>query len=898
MDQTFETAPEVSSEKSVPRFSYNDVSGDQLQEYLKRPRKIHSSEWVVGTSLLRIIKPWDLFFSLPDVKKKMAGYARFRGSLKLQILINGSSFHRGMVYASYLPLSGEDSSTGPVYNDGIVTTVTGSGVGQPNGAGYHSFGSPAVDFYGTTIGSRRLVPFSQRQHVKLYPSVGQGADMTLPLVFPHEYVPIDGQFLRPAVTPNSKLTSRMSTAWCLGALTMQSVGTLGFLGSNNPEAVDITILASLHDDYELVAPTTFELQAGPVPEAMSASISSAKPRSPPSHGTWDTVARVLGPAVARAMGFSNPPLLTNVDSLRICNVPNLANTQLSARDEVLAADPNATLMATCDSLGGDDSDWLITNLVSKESYLTSFTWPATGAMSPADTTLLRLYPSPSLSPVVLRAGSDSIPYEQVVPIPMEWVSECYRLWRGDLIFRFEVVTTKFQRGRLKVTFDPSGVQAADTDVTGKVYTKIFDISEGTEFEFVVPYMATTAWLATPHTTRVRPELAASAYNNVVPSAFEAGSEVLRPYDPSSQNGILTLQILNTLTNDLSAYVVVSVRAGSNFEFSVPCSVDPDISLQDQFFLQAGPVCDNYVGEACVSVRDLCHRSCPAASNHIPAINVGVTLQFPAGGMPRGVGLNSGDVQMKANDALYGMGSGMPVNFVHWFTSAFDSVRTSYRVQVLPFGVVSDGPTTNYVLTVVRGLSNFFLASDDFYTSSLSNSPILSRLAMSYTNQYGSLNGNSYTPMGRLLPIADSSSAIDSRGGAVLVPYQKMTKFSPTNSLYDFYRPVSGNASGTLIGEPVYAAGSLLAASMCMLSRFFTPQDSVRVSSSFTVGRGGTHVGITSAGSDLVVGRFCNAPTYFRSRMDGTFVRGSAIALNSLVAEKMLGTVPSVFTPIG
>lgn len=871
------------------------MPGDQLQDFLKRPRKIYSYEWTVGSELKQIIKPWALLCSLPDVKKKMAGFARFRGSLKVQILINGSAFHRGMAYASYLPLGNEQTTSGGIFNDGVITTVHGVGVGQPNGAGYHSFSPAGAGFYDSIIGSRRLVPLSQRQHVKLYPSVGLGGDMNLPLVFPHEYVPIDDKFLSSVDVP-----SRAATTDNLGTLTMQSVGTLGFLGSNSPEAVDITILASFHDDLELVAPTWFQLQAGDV-EPMSSKISSAKPSRVPASSTWMGVASTLGPAVARLMGFSNPPLFTGVDSVRVQNVPNLANTQLSARDEVLAADPGATLLATCDSLGGSDDDLLISSLASKPSYVTSVVWNASGPLSASESTLFRAYPCPALSPNIVRSGSSSVQYEQVIPIPMDWLSQCYRLWRGDIIFTFEVITTKFQRGRLKVTFDPLGGAPTDTDLTGKVYTKILDISEGTEFEFVVPYMATTAWLGTPHSVSLRPQLAAGALNYIIPSALEATGDVFPIYDPSCHNGVLSLQVLNTLSNDLDAYVVVSVRAAPNFELSVPCSISPDVSLQDQFFLQAGdldPIYSNYVGEKSVSVRDLCHRACPAAFPFFNATNYTYAFEVPAAGMPRGVGFNSGDVQMKANAELFGMGSGVPVNYVHWFSSAFDSVRTSHRVQITPVGCPNQFGRCSILVTVVRGISNFFLAGDNTTPGISGHIRLRSRLAMTYIAQWGHLFGNSLNPWGRVFPLADASTCLDTLGGSLIVPYQKNTKFSPSNCMYDFYRPVGVQGSGNLIGEPVFTANTPAASFLCLLSRFFVPQDSVRVIGSWNSLAGGNLIATTSAGSDFSVGRFCNAPTFFRTRTDGTFLRGSNIALNVLVLDKIQDSVQAVYGVVG
>jgi hypothetical protein len=857
--------------------------------------------------LLEVIKPWKVLFASDDVRRKMNGYSRFRGSLKIQIMINGSAFHRGLAFASYLPLGDEQSNVGPIFNDGIFTTVGGVGIGQPNGAAYHSFNS-AQGFYGSTIGYRRLVPLSQRQHIKLYPAVGQGGDMVLPLVFPHEYVPIDQWS---TFDPLGGVEERAATIDNLGTLTLQSVGTLGFLGSNNPESVDITILASFDDDLELVAPTTYYLQAGDLVfqsgEPMSSNIRHARPSSLPSMSDWAGVVAKLGPAAARLMGFSNPPLLTSVDTVRVQNVPNMANTQLSARDEVLAADPASTLVATCDSLGGSDSDLLISNLAAKSSYLTAFVWPAVGPGSTTHSTLFRAYPSPAMSPTVVRLGGVSTVarYDQVLPIPMEWLSETYRLWRGDIVFGFEVITTKFQRGRLKVCFDPLGAMALDTDHTGKVYTKIFDISEGTEFEFVVPYMATTAWLSTQHSLDSIPDPAsADARHNIVPSSLDAAGETMPPYNPATHNGLLTLQVLNTLTNDLDAYVMVTVRAGPSFELAVPCGLSEAISLQDQYFMQSSdwvlqsgdPVQDCYVGEKSSSIKDLCHRASPVGMFPLNTLNStgasisgkSVVYEIPVTGVPRGVGYNGGDTQMAANSPLgpfYGLGSGAPVTFFHWFSSAFDSVRSSHRVQIHPLAMAGRGFDDNILVTVRRGIANMMTSNANLFDPAYTwlRNP-LARVV--YPLWSATTAGNAFVGVEQVMAVQDSASNIGKNGGSVHVPYQRNTKFTPTNSMYDFYRPVFNRSSGTLIGEPVYNTDFPNAGTyMCLLGKYFQPADTVQVFSAAAAVNGGTLLMTTSAGADMTVGRFCNAPTYFRSRRERTFTNASQLAMVPLVRDK-------------
>jgi hypothetical protein len=879
LDQTFESAPEVATASEPAKYKFASLPGDDLVDFLRRPRVIYNAEWVVGTSLTTILRPWDSFFSNAQVKEKIVGYSRFRGALKIQILINGSPFHRGTAYASYLPFSSESESAPVTFNDGIITTIAASGFGSPNGAGYHAFDAGAHGIYSAAIGSRRLVPMSQRQHVRLYPAQGQGGEMILPFIFPHEFMPLDADL------PN--------IAKYLGTLTLQSVGTLGFLGANQPENVDITILASFTEDYELLAPTTYVLQSG---EAHSDSLHSATPSRTPPVSDWLGVVRAVGPTVARLMGFSNPPLRTDVNSFRIQNVPNLANTQLSARDEVLAAHPEVTLTATNDTLGGDERDMEISHLVSKPSYLTSFSWPALGSGSENNAILFTTHVNPEISPMVDKVGATGLHYDMVMPIPMDWVAQTYRLWQGSIVFSFEVVTTKFQKGRLKISYDPIGAFAT-ADTTGRVYTKIIDISEEQKFEFEVPYMATTAWLKTPHTELdyTRLPTASSSTTWLVPSALEAPTETLRPYNASTTNGMLRVQVLNTLTNDLDAYVIVSVRAGEDFRFSVPAGVPDYVSLQDQYFLQSGDISqDNYVGEKSASIRDLCHRASACGFTNSNATQI-TMFEFPVTGVPRGIGYNGGDTQMKANGNYWGVGSSSPVSFYHWFSSAFACARSSHRVIVT--GIGSNFPysnTTAQIISVRRGITQ---VSPQVTTGKPKFHPYDRRPTFLTLSALGMGSGLFNSSLwSSLAPMQDSSSAIDYKGGSVLVPYQKNVRFSPSNCMYDMYRPVRNTASGSLIGEPIYTSPDG-GKDVLRLAEYFEPVDTVTVVSNTDARSGGAFIAFTSAGSDVCFGQFCNAPAFFRSRTRVTFVRGSQVTPVTLVREKLQETITTTYTEL-
>lgn len=862
------------------KLTYANIPGDSLSDFLTRPRTILTISWPVGSPLGFVIQPWYQFFTHPEVKKKIAGFSRFRGQLKLQFLVNGSAFHRGMAYASYLPLSQESVTSSCKFNDGIITTVTASGIGSPNGAAYHTFAPATLGL--NALGNRKLVPISQRQHIKVYPNTNVGGTMTLPFIFPHEYVPIDANFTA------DLLTSVTTTTVDMGELRLDSVGNLTFLGSNAPDAVDITVLMSLEPGYELAGPTVY-LQSG---EDHGSSKIHAKAPKNPKADSWMGMVKTYGPTVARLLGFTNPPLLTDVPTIRIQNAPNLSNSQLSARDEVLALHPETTLSSLNESLGGLESDMLITNLVQKESFLTAAIWKATGTTSTTDTVLFTSYVHPCISPTFVRTGANASFYDQVVPLPMDWVSQTCRCWTGDVIYGFEIITTPFQKGRLKISFEPSGAFGSVVDSLGINYTKVLDIAEGTKFEFRVPYMATTPWLLTDHTDPEVRLVSNTNYTHVVPSCLDYPVETLVKYNPRTMNGMIRLQILNTLTNDLDATIVVTVRGAENFKLAVPCAIDERVSLQDQYFLQSGD--DEYIGEQVASIRDICHRATPCGFFRSQNSQV-YMLRMPVTGVPRGVGLNCGDSQLRAFGTYYGLGSVAPHSYYQWFSSGFACARSSHRLVF--GGVGSNRPYSNGandLISVDRGINKVTINT---FTSDPTYPCLKYRMAEVCTSSLGQDSPSAwFGNWATLLRPANGASTIDTKGGSVHVPYQSVVKFQPSNVYYDYYRLVNGQPSGSLLGEPIYSAGTgpthnggLLLA----LASFFYPVDSVNILTNSDARSGGVSLMHTSAGADMAFGAFCNAPTFFRARRSDTFSRGNTEAFNSFVNGKMNITYSSL-----
>jgi hypothetical protein len=143
------------------------------------------------------------------------------------------------------------------------------------------------------------------------------------------------------------------------------------------------------------------------------------------------------------------------------------------------------------------------------------------------------------------------------------IGEMFKYWRGDMIYRFKIICTKYHRGRLRITWDPVSSIAFNSDTTTSCYNQIVDITKETDVEFVVPYTQATSYR----------EIATSRIVTWV-SGSALGADL------SNINGVLTVRVLNSQTSpELSAdiKILVFVRPADNIKFANPKPLIGDLT---------------------------------------------------------------------------------------------------------------------------------------------------------------------------------------------------------------------------------------------------------------------------------------------------------------------------------
>jgi hypothetical protein len=540
-----------------------------LKDFLGRPVEIDTFTWTESSATLlqRSFTPWHLFFNDVRIRKKIDNFAYVKGNLHLKFTINASPFYYGALGAFYRPLSG--------YFDNLTSTAT----------------IPQIQ-----------IPISQRPHVWLNPQEVSTAEMTLPYF-------------------NFSNWLRLGTAQDFinfGTIDLWQFATLRSANGVAGTGVTITTYAWM-EDVEICGPTVaLSMQSRKSsaradeawwkPNGQISDLASKVADVGGAMGKFGSLGQYAGSTVAGAanavgsmaamFGFTNTPIVNDVMPFKSLPFHSLASTEISEPTSRLTFDPKQSVDIDSSTTGLDGTDEMgISYLCQKESFLTGTLWTTTSAK---DTLLFSSRVTPMLYNFRTVATS-----RQIYTVPMCMVGQLFQQWKGDVIYRFKFVRTKYHRGRVRITWDPIG-NLTDTVSTTVAYTKIVDLETDDEFELRIPYMATDPFL------RTWPK---GADWNQVPYS---NTTSYIGTDNLYANGTITVRVLNALTapevsSDID--ILVFVRAADNLEFANPTQpprMTPYV-MQSKVETIGSPqslseVVRSTVGERIISLRQVLHRS--------------------------------------------------------------------------------------------------------------------------------------------------------------------------------------------------------------------------------------------------------------------------------------------------
>lgn len=623
---------------------HDQTTASDMQKFLNRPVRIKNFTWSEadpqGISIT--IQPWQLFFSDQRVKNKLNNFAFINCKLKVKFMVNASPFYYGSMGVSYRPLTS--------YN---------------------------VDNIKNDIGNRQLIPYSQRPIVWLTPQRNEGAEMTLPFLYPQNWL---------SASTNADMAS-MGTLTFIVYTPLQSAN--GVTGSG----VTVSVYAWA-EDLKISGPTVSlavqsdEYKSEPFSKKASALAGSlGKLSDIPVIGKFATAASMGASAVgkiAHLFGYTNVPVIDNAIPMRSEPFPQLSTAEISYPVQKLTLDPKNELTIDKSAIGLENVDELaISKLVMRESYLTSAVW------TNLNTTDDLLFSTPVAPCNMWDISADT--YPKAYMTPMCWIGKLFQSWRGDIIFRLRIVASKYHKGRLLISFDPDGQTAnnviAVPNTSNAVMTEIVDLDDTNEVEFRVPYQQALPFLL--NQSLLNPP---NWSTSLTPSFVKANT---------LQNGWFTVRVLTALTAPvLSTNVVVQVfvRGAENLEFANPTSapagwsvwnVQSDVVQTDtkERILGHASVPDEHQylvnqGENITSIRQLLRRmTLSSVSTPVTATGNAIVLyqKFfakipPYFGYDIGAGINSAK-------GLVATGSNFKFNFtkvtpLNWICPAFVGYRGS------------------------------------------------------------------------------------------------------------------------------------------------------------------------------------------------------------------------------
>lgn len=486
-----------------------------IAKFLNRPVLIKNYSWVLGATTVDSFDPWNLYFNHTSIKKKIDNYYLLRCKLKLKFVINASPFHYGTMLTAYKPLQKFLTAA----NIDVTST-------------------------GTTADLQNLA-FSQLPRVYIYPQTSQGGELSLPFLWPKEWLDI---------TTATNTTN-------MGTVHFRPLTALSFANAGTGVNCNIQVFAWA-EDVELSGPTVkLAMQSGQDeygsisgPASAVANVAGMLEQAPVI-GPFATATRMAATtvgAIAKMFGFTNVPVLSDVHQFTPSPFPVFASPEIGTQIEKLTLDPKNELTIDPKSIGVDLGDeCLIDSFVQRESYITQYPW----AMSNSpDDILFSIQVTPFLE---RTAAGTSQTLLQLTP--MSLCGRMFAYWKGDVKIRFKFNCSQYHKGRLRISWDPVGDIGATTDSTTEVFTQIVDIADCTDITFNIPYMQETAFLNRP-----------SAYTQ----RFANDGSITNTAGYS--NGVLTARVLTDLSaplNTADIQVLVFASGGDNLSFASPSEID-------------------------------------------------------------------------------------------------------------------------------------------------------------------------------------------------------------------------------------------------------------------------------------------------------------------------------------
>lgn len=538
-DSTSATVAQFLDETPGTSWSVENFTGTNLQDvqpqvelasFLKRPVLIKTFTWAQTDSYVTTttFQPWHLFFNSTPIKNKLNNYTFINCKLKVKFVINASPFYYGALYFAYSPLQALNGNT-----------IVADGAGE-------------------------LIPYSQRPGVWVFPQTCSGGEITLPFFYHKNWLDI---------------TSATDTQ-DMGLFTPVLYSALSSANGVSGTSVVVNIYAWA-EDVKLHAPTTklalqgdeFDYKPSQIASAVSTA-TKAMSRIPliGPYMKATSMATSKFASVASSLGFTNVPNMDTVAPLKPYAYPQNTTCDVSVPQDRTVVDPKNEVSIDPRTVGLSGQDELeLAYIAGRESYIGSAILSSTDAID-------NLTMAANVTPCLTYTTNVADRTKPIQFTPMGYLGDMFKYWRGDIIFRFKFICSRFHKGRVRITWDPkNNITTSVPDYT-TVFNEVVDIGAEQDIEIRVPYSQATTFLPT--------------YTNN--GNFTMSGATVTPDQYS--NGLVTMRVVNPLSGPQATTaipVLVFARAADNIEFAVPYNTFSAQSTMDlqytPYTLQSGEV---------------------------------------------------------------------------------------------------------------------------------------------------------------------------------------------------------------------------------------------------------------------------------------------------------------------
>jgi len=451
------------------------VSSDDfdVKAFLARPIQVASVVLGQGASFDLKYDIWDIFTSNPSIRAKLRNFAFMKCDLGVKIAVSGTPFHAGRLLVSYQPF--------PDVNE----TLGG---------------------FGITHRTARLKYLSQAPGAR---TIDVRSNKPLDIVCPYVSPKPIGRLFNTATGVISAASPFEDFAE-LGSLYVSSINNITAC-STNPSDVYMQIYLyakniSLHGSTGTqmsITTESDECNVGPLERMSSGAVKISNLLSSiPMIKPYSTISSIAFGAmrdVAAMFGWSYPTLVSVPTRIRPDPFQNGAQVVGVDTGKRVTIDPKQELAMEIGAFANDGDDLVISSIAKRESLFDTFPWEPTD--DPLLSSLWRTVVSPRAQKCEVIEGA-----YYANPTPLAFAATPFGYWRGDLIFRIEVVCSAFHRGKIMFVFEPNITQfnliGAATSLN-KQYVRIVDIQETQDFEFCVEWNMSRSWAANLTNEEVR-----------------------------------------------------------------------------------------------------------------------------------------------------------------------------------------------------------------------------------------------------------------------------------------------------------------------------------------------------------------------------------------------------------